>query len=570
MNAVGTGISETGRAAVAAATPSGPLAIPLTGPRRLDNSGRPPSASNASTASINSNRGVSRPAFMPASATASESLIMTPTLVSNLDRITSRFSTVSTLTQTALEELQRSGASKVEVAIEKKEYRSKCPQLTSPVEVTIVFIRHSESCANVLKRNVPMGGLRQKSYTDPELSERGIQMAQERSANIVETLLNPIDVASASEPWIIGSSTLFRAQQTAMYLSEGISRNRASDRIIVMPYIQETGLGEENVALDDRKRLELGLYKQLPGSPERLLTSLFRVAENPTKPSVDNFFNWLGCNLELLYRAGTANPTAAVPPKMRLLVVTHCNLMNEIYKKLRTSGQPSSMKYDNLEAMAVKITYSLTTPLRAVITEVKHEYRPSLRIKSSCPDNVCRFKEDICPKGAAIAPTIVGEEKISPYADICTSLSRLTGPVDYTKVIRPLIDRLKSDTRPQIVSARKLLESYKPSMFSRSNNVTIRGSDITTIIQSLECKVLETPEVLAGENVRLAAESKSILAGVSAPAVAESRRTSNVSNNAFGNTGFYNTTGGARKHRATRHHRATRRRHMTRKHKHRH
>lgn len=552
MSAAGAGLSESGRAAVAAAAPSRNVAlpqqsaafVPVTGHNgtiRLDAPRRQPSVSNASTVSYGSNNGdgsapppaASAAAAAPppagagaaagspaAAANTYPPFKRTPNLDANLESIKSRFSTLTTLTETALEELRRSGARKVEVAIEKDEYRVKCPQLTGPVEVIIAFIRHSESCANVLKRNVPLGGLRQKSYTDPELSERGIQMAQERSETIVENLLTPADITAPNDPWIIGSSTLFRAQQTAMYLSEGIRSNRASDRIVVMPYIQETGIGEENVALDDSKRLELGLYKKLPGSAERLLTSLFRVAENPTKPNVNSFFNWLGCNLELIYRAGTANPAAAVPPKMRLLIVTHCNLMNEIYKKLRRPNQPSSMKYDNLEAMVVNVKYAPNTPWRANITNDKVAYRPSLRIKASCPDNVCRFKEDICPKGAKTVPLGErgGDEMISPYVDICTKLSSITGPVDYTQVIRPIVDRLKSDTRPQVVSARKRLEAYKPSFFSRSNNVTIRGDDINTIIQSLECASLSlvSKGKLGGNTSVAAAPSSSALVAASA------------------------------------------------------
>jgi broad specificity phosphatase PhoE len=505
--------------ALAAAAPSWPGYIPVTDPRVM----APPAAPNIlggisrgssnSTITLPASRSISPGetppiSVYPVSPAAPNILQQAPPIrtlaVDNqIKRIDTRFSTLFTLTGDAMRELKIAGARTLEAKVQQKTVGGICASLSRPVNLTIMFIRHSESCANVLKRNTMFGGLAQTAYTDPELSERGVQMAEERARNLTPTTLKMI----STEPWIVGCSTLFRAQQTALYLSDGIRDERTSDRVVVLPYIQEIGGGQENVAMSETERLKSGLYEKLPGgraSHDRIVTTLFDAAPDASQPSVDGFFKWLGCNLALVYTAGAV--AAAPPTDIRIIIVTHSNFMTDLYKKFRDPIQPPSVKYDNLEAMVVSLGYAPNGSLlgKPRIIRIKDEYRPSMAIKSSCPDNVCR--KPVCPKDAIPAKTMANN--IHPYADTCARLnsikSKSTGPITkeiYNRQIKPVIQSLAVSDRPQVKTVRKLLTAYEPpnalvSMFSRQKFSDQLGRNIIKAKYELQCPEAEKTGVL--------------------------------------------------------------------------
>ena len=474
--------------AAALAVPSGPRTrtagyVPVTDTRKEG----PPSPPNIlNSRSVRTNSTITLP-----------DLDSDPDRGSQTRRIDERFSTLFTLTGDAMHELKITRNRNLEAKVQQKTAGGICATLPHAVNLTIMFIRHSESCTNVLKRNTMLGGLTQTGYTDPELSERGVQMAEERARNLTSSTLTMI----STEPWIVGCSSLFRAQQTAMYLSNGISgdlaRERASERVVVLPYIQEIGIGQENDAMAETERLKTGLYEKLPGgrsSHDRIVTSLFDATADASQPSVDGFFKWLGCNLGLVYTAA-ASASAAAPTDIRILIVTHSNFMTELYKKFRDPIQPPSVKYNNLEAMVVSLGYAPNGSLlgKPRIIRIKDEYIPSMAIKSSCPDNVCR--KSVCPKDAIPAKTMANN--IHPYADTCARLNSVksTGPITkeiYNQQIKPVIQSLAVSDRPQVKTVRKLLTAYEPpnalvSMFSRQKFSDELGRNIIKAQNELQC-----------------------------------------------------------------------------------
>lgn len=351
-----------------------------------------------------------------------------------------------------------------------------CVALPNPVNFRLYFIRHSESCANVMKRQTTLGGLFQKGYTDPELSGRGVSMAEDQSRKINKLLASP----PGADPmrWIISSSALFRAQQTAMILSDGIEEQRASDRIVVLPYIQETGMGEENKAFPPSERERVGLYNKLPdgaASRNRIITTLFDRVKDASTPDVAKFFKWLGCNAETIYNE--ALPTTpypaleekSVPVTIHMLIVTHTGWMAALYKMINGVSPPN--KYENLDGLMVTVGYDrfgeLSVAPQIVISMIK--YSAPVTIRNSCPDNTCRKK--VCSSGAsAVAagelvaddPRICNDSGAPSLANYGSNPTAIVTSQNYTSRIKPLVNVLSTRTNSTAKSLKQRLTAYEP------------------------------------------------------------------------------------------------------------
>ena len=252
-----------------------------------------------------------------------------------------------------------------------------CTLTSTPVEFQIFFIRHSESCANVLKKSITAGKLIQTVYTDPELSSRGVEMVKERALQLPTFV--PQDA-------IVCCSPLFRAQQTAMYLAP------PSVPIVVLPYIQEVGGWQENNVMSPADREKHKLYAKLPGPASRFHTALFDSVKDAKKPSVEKFFARLGCHAEAICAAADKE---VVNGKVQLLVVTHSHWMTQLSKYAAGVGK----KYDNLDCMEVRVSYDEFGKQQGkprIVTDV-YKYTPSAAIPPSCPETGATCRKMVCP-----------------------------------------------------------------------------------------------------------------------------------------------------------------------------
>ena len=146
------------------------------------------------------------------------------------------------------------------------------------LEFNLYLVRHGISCANLAKKKGER--LLQHTYTDPELTTWGRKKAK---------ALGPYLEASLSDPFfIVGASCLLRAQQTAYYMLE-------PERLIIVPYISEKGIGGENYAFSPKAQadiLEQYTCGDLNFAPKRVW-DYFDSAPNASVPSTNKFLAWL-------------------------------------------------------------------------------------------------------------------------------------------------------------------------------------------------------------------------------------------------------------------------------------
>lgn len=146
------------------------------------------------------------------------------------------------------------------------------------LEFNLYLVRHGISCANLAKKKGER--LLQHTYTDPELTTWGRKKAK---------ALGPYLEASLSDPFfIVGASCLLRAQQTAYYMLE-------PERLIIVPYISEKGIGGENYAFSPKAQADiLDQYTcgDINFAPKRVW-DYFDSAPNASVPSTNKFLAWL-------------------------------------------------------------------------------------------------------------------------------------------------------------------------------------------------------------------------------------------------------------------------------------
>jgi broad specificity phosphatase PhoE len=242
--------------------------------------------------------------------------------------------------------------------------------------VSILFVRHSESCANLLKRaSRPTD---QARYTDPELTQRGIGMARERGGQLA-TLIPQVLGGPTRGPLFYGASILRRTQQTAQHLLAGGAPAAEGGVIHVLPYISEVGLGYDNTPGD--RDTQAGRVD---------FASFDEAGPDAGKPNPRKFFEWLGTKtrepafLELF-------STRSRPTSIRMVIVTHAGWMQEM-AKLFSATVP---RYENLDAAGVTLIYGndgvIQTPpawIDAARDAKSHlPYTGTALTAPACPDN---------------------------------------------------------------------------------------------------------------------------------------------------------------------------------------
>jgi broad specificity phosphatase PhoE len=215
-----------------------------------------------------------------------------------------------------------------------------------PPTYNIILMRHGESCANVTKEEYggnPFTMFAHTFYSDPELSGLGLDTVTHFD------ILSHLDLPGK---YIICSSALLRAQETAFYLSKKIpAGKKADDYIRVLPYINELGNTADNkpLTVDERiKKIETYEEDPIRSKLERLM---YVRARNPHVPDPKNFEKFL---IEKEHEFKIINNQ---PGPINLLIVTHNKFMSKFQKEILK--EPRSIKYNNLDFM--KFTVRLYT-----------------------------------------------------------------------------------------------------------------------------------------------------------------------------------------------------------------
>jgi broad specificity phosphatase PhoE len=273
------------------------------------------------------------------------------------------------------------------------------PTYDEAFTVRILFVRHGESCANLWKSAKFLGQLRKTQYKDPELTRRGQELAAQRGKEIKEwyqptpttsTAPAPAATGAVGRPGakatgttpIICSSQLFRAIQTADAIP-------IPGKIWVLPFIQESGAGQDNEAFAPAERRR---YPELAakldclkhGAPDY---SFFDRAARSAEPNVPAFLRWVQCNVKNL----VVSASATLRETVDLVVVTHSNFLKSLqsyFTRLPGRARMPVHKFNNLDMMEVQLRVRYEGTALIHVGEIKR-FVP-MHDNPAAPDN-CRF-----------------------------------------------------------------------------------------------------------------------------------------------------------------------------------
>jgi len=179
----------------------------------------------------------------------------------------------------------------------------------------LLFIRHGESIANILKNT--LYGLHFFAFDSP-LSENGIK----ESTRLQNSLLKVIKQEFSEQPYSLGSSHMIRAQETAFYML-------GTKKIDVYPHIGEPGLTLDNIGLD--KMLQIAYFNTTNREIINFLGIDFRDSFN--KSCWLSFLLWLQENRELLQKGSDG--------VFRAVIFTHSHFLHSL------SPQPDGLLPNN-------------------------------------------------------------------------------------------------------------------------------------------------------------------------------------------------------------------------------
>jgi broad specificity phosphatase PhoE len=268
-------------------------------------------------------------------------------------------------------------------------------------------MRHGESCANLMSSRLFLGRVRKTQYKDPELTRRGYQLALERGRQLAD------EFAGLGRAPIICSSQLLRAIQTADAIS-------IPGKIHVLPFIQESGAGQDNEAFTPAERAAhthiRGLIECLAHGPPNY--RFFDAAKKGSEPNAPAFLRWLQCNLKNMIDGD-------LPAEIDMIVVTHSNFLKSLMSHLRGP----SVKFDNLDMIDViiRVDYNGTRLVRIGALQKFDADGSKKRRVPVAPDN-CRFKitgtdeaQRVCPARMNIFAAPPPPDNLGYYAGPASS-----------------------------------------------------------------------------------------------------------------------------------------------------
>jgi broad specificity phosphatase PhoE len=109
----------------------------------------------------------------------------------------------------------------------------------------LIFVRHGFSCANALKAKSRIHIF----YSDPELTKVGV----ERSKLCGVALMKKVETVWNREPYMVASSQMIRAQETAYYMIS----SRTGKPINIFPYVSEKGFTMDNYAMSKEDQIQI-------------------------------------------------------------------------------------------------------------------------------------------------------------------------------------------------------------------------------------------------------------------------------------------------------------------------
>jgi broad specificity phosphatase PhoE len=102
----------------------------------------------------------------------------------------------------------------------------------------LIFVRHGQSCANVLS-HIKVGI--ELFYPDPELTQAGIDTSKALSASLIKN----VKKRWQDEPFSIGASRMIRAQETAFHMMA----STLNMPINIIPHVGELGIVTSNYSI---------------------------------------------------------------------------------------------------------------------------------------------------------------------------------------------------------------------------------------------------------------------------------------------------------------------------------
>lgn len=350
------------------------------------------------------------------------------------------------------------------------------PQQT---KVSILFVRHSESCANMLKkvgRSGFKGGYEANKYLDPELTTRGHAMAVERGREL--TRLIPTTLGGEG-PLYLGASVLRRTQQTARRLREGM--DVGPDTIFVLPYISElsnvfgrtVGFDKDNTPVPREQRLPA----VVAGQPTLDFGEYDDVADGRI-PNAIKFFQWLGSRI-VMPGSFLFDVERGRPAHIRLVIVTHGHWMTGLAKML---GSP--IKYNNLESTVVTVTYGREGELLPPGVQWKAGVPPMTHLRFTPSPAANRMA---CPDECAGAIICSGVRM--PVCERLEGLYRqyATAPVEIIRSLERdlrIMELYQPMARPQVVVALDNLRKHVAGKRSRDQ----LAADLLAMMAAYGCE----------------------------------------------------------------------------------
>lgn len=172
----------------------------------------------------------------------------------------------------------------------------------------IIFIRHGESTANVLKNT--FYGLH-FFFKDAPLSAHGIA----ESRRLFQSFKKVIEREFFGQPYSVGSSNMIRAQETAYYMLA----SHVGKKITIYPHIGESGFTLDNISLEKKDQIEY--FFKTNREIINFLDQDFRDSEN--KSCWPSFLKWLHSNRDLFSKGSDG--------VLRAVIFSHSNFLNSVF-----------------------------------------------------------------------------------------------------------------------------------------------------------------------------------------------------------------------------------------------
>jgi broad specificity phosphatase PhoE len=188
-----------------------------------------------------------------------------------------------------------------------------------------IFVRHGESCANAIQRLGGLEGLKHKYYSDPELTQKGVQSSEVKSPFLLQILFEKVP-----RNFSIGSSALLRAQETAYFML-----GKQTDKPInVFPHLGEIMLTPFQV-FGKRRLLPTVSNDNLPFSSEEQTLYFSQYKNPPFLKGVDLRETPYDPNLQKFMKWAVAHPEEFPEENgiRRVVLFTHSNLLSTQFSR---------------------------------------------------------------------------------------------------------------------------------------------------------------------------------------------------------------------------------------------